>query len=253
MKRIPLRLMALILALCLVPAGAWAYDLSFEPVPGSTWTLHIPDDFFTQFAQNTLMTAPPEPTVQPTQQPVCTPAPQSTPTPAPQATCSCTPAPTPSPEPAPQPSCSCGAPILTPTPKPQDTPAPTVQMNAYEQQLFTLVNRERGQNGKPTLTVDPQLCLLARKKSQDMIDGEYFAHRSPTLGSAADMLKAAGVSFTACAENIARYGSVEKAHEGLMSSAGHRANILNSAMTKLGIGIVRDKNGNFYITQLFTR
>jgi len=128
-----------------------------------------------------------------------------------------------------------------------------VQMSAYEQQMFTLVNRERSQNGKSALTFDPQLCLLARKKSQDMIDKNYFAHQSPTLGSAADMLKNAGVSFTACAENIARYGSVEKAHEGLMSSAGHRANILNSAMTKIGIGIARDKNGNFYVTQIFTR
>ncbi|HCS73242.1 MAG TPA: hypothetical protein DIW17_05115, partial [Clostridiales bacterium] len=48
-------------------------------------------------------------------------------------------------------------------------------------------------------------------------------------------------------ENIAKHGSVESAHAGLMNSDGHRKNILNPSFTHIGIGIV----DNRYFTQMF--
>ena len=119
--------------------------------------------------------------------------------------------------------------------------------------MLSLVNTERAKAGKSALSFDAQLTYWARAKSQDMIDKSYFAHQSPTYGNAADMLRSAGLAFTACGENIARYGTLEKAHEWLMSSPGHRANILNGAMTRVGIGVARDSAGNFYVTQIFVR
>lgn len=126
-------------------------------------------------------------------------------------------------------------------------------LTSQEQRLAESVNQERISQGISPLPVDRELSALARDKSRDMIDNRYFAHESPKLGKAAQMLKDAGYEFTSVGENIARNGSVEKAHAALMSSSGHRQNILGSQWTRMGIGIVNDANGFPYVTQLFAR
>ena len=103
------------------------------------------------------------------------------------------------------------------------------------------------------LALDPALCRLARLKSQDMIANRYFAHESPTYGNVRTMLQNVGYAFSGAGENIARYNTLEKAHAGLMSSPGHRRNILSSAWTKVGVGIAYDANGFIYLTQIFAR
>lgn len=101
--------------------------------------------------------------------------------------------------------------------------------------------------------LDSELSRLARLKSCDMNQNHYFAHTSPTLGSAADMLRANGYSFTSVGENIAHHATIAKAQAAFMSSAGHRTNILGSQWQKVGIGVCFDSNGYVYVTQLFVR
>lgn len=125
--------------------------------------------------------------------------------------------------------------------------------SAQEQIVYNLINQERSAISLGALTLDPTLCRFARMKSQDMLENRYFAHESPTYGNVRTMLKNAGYSFAGAGENIARYGTIEKAHVGLMSSPGHRRNILSSAWTKVGVGVVTDKNGFVYLTQIFAR
>jgi uncharacterized protein YkwD len=36
-----------------------------------------------------------------------------------------------------------------------------------------------------------------------------------------------------------------------MNSSGHRANILNSNFTEIGVGVAKDKNGTPYWVQMF--
>ncbi|MEG2207406.1 MAG: CAP domain-containing protein, partial [Clostridia bacterium] len=103
------------------------------------------------------------------------------------------------------------------------------------------------------LTLDAALCDLARLKSTDMFKNNYFAHTSPTLGSAADMLRSHGYSFTSVGENIAHHSTVEKSQAAFMSSTGHRQNILGSQWAKVGIGVSYDSQGFVYVTQLFVR
>lgn len=86
-----------------------------------------------------------------------------------------------------------------------------------------------------------------------MHENGYFAHTSPTYGSASDMLKAFGYSFTSVGENIAHHATVEKAQAAFMSSSGHRRNILGSQWSKVGIGVWTDSQGFVYVTQLFVR
>ncbi len=126
-------------------------------------------------------------------------------------------------------------------------------VSAQESQAWNYVNIERQRQGLPALVLDEKLCALARMKSEDMLTNRYFAHTSPTYGSAKQMLTTYGYRFTGVGENIARHATVAKAHAAFMSSAGHRANILGQAWTKVGIGIALDENGFVYMTQLFVR
>ena len=86
-----------------------------------------------------------------------------------------------------------------------------------------------------------------------MRDNNYFAHTSPTLGSAAEMLRNNGYPFVSVGENIAHHATVDKAQAAFMSSSGHRRNILGSQWTKVGIGVCYDAQGFVYVTQLFVR
>ncbi len=66
-------------------------------------------------------------------------------------------------------------------------------------------------------------------------------------------IQQAGIPHRLAAENIA-YGqrTPEEVVKTWMTSAGHRANILNPGLSHLGIGAVRASNGLVYWTQLFT-
>ena len=123
-------------------------------------------------------------------------------------------------------------------------------VTSQERQMADMVNRERSQRGQRTLQVDPELSRWARIKSQDMVNNNYFAHQSPTYGRVSDMLRNGGVSFRFAAENLARAGSINTAHNSLMNSSIHRSNILNNNYTHVGIGIAQ-KGSTLYITQIF--
>lgn len=161
------------------------------------------------------------------------------------------------------------APIATQSPAvtPSPTAAPTVKpggsdstgdyttdsVTTQEYLAWNLLNQDRIANGLPALQLDEELCRLARIKSTDMKQNNYFAHVSPTYGSAAEMLRHFGYQFAGVGENIAHHATVEKSQAAFMSSSGHRANILGSQWSKVGIGVVYDSNGYVYVTQLFVR
>lgn len=142
-------------------------------------------------------------------------------------------------------------PNTTPTqPTQNNEQASTVSQEASE--VIRLVNVERSKNGLAPLKVNAELSKVATVKAQDMIDKNYFSHTSPTYGSPFDMMKKFGINYTAAGENIA-YGQKTPAEvmNGWMNSSGHRANILNSNFTEIGVGVAKDKNGTPYWVQMF--
>ena len=144
-----------------------------------------------------------------------------------------------------------------PTAKPHTTPAPqaTPQPNAsLGQKMLAMVNEDRADNGLSPLTWSPELAQAALSHSQDMAVNNFFSHTSPAKGSFSLRLKASGISTLGAGENLALYNSLEKAQAALMSSSGHRANILKASYTHCGIGIVYSQSkGAYYITQWFAR
>mgnify|MGYP001409754965 CR=1 FL=1 len=127
----------------------------------------------------------------------------------------------------------------------------TVNASQAELQMLELVNAERLSRGLKALQLDPELVKIARLKSRDMIDNNYFEHTSPTYGDPFNMMRSFGISYKYAGENLAGNPSVEDAHESLMNSPGHRANILNPNYTHIGIGIVEGGMYGKMFTQLF--
>lgn len=119
----------------------------------------------------------------------------------------------------------------------------------FEAQVVRLVNQIRQANGLSPLTANWELSRVARYKSQDMVDNRYFSHTSPTYGTPFQMIRAFGLSYRTAGENIAYgYSSPQAVVDTWMNSSGHRANILNSAYTQIGVGYV---SSGHYWTQMF--
>jgi len=112
-----------------------------------------------------------------------------------------------------------------------------------EAEMLELVNQERVQRGLSALKADPELTQVAREHSRDMFVRGYFAHITPEGKSPFDRMDDAHVQYLTAGENLALAHSLSIAHNGLMNSPGHRANILNPAFGRVGIGIL---DGGFY-------
>ncbi|HKM43252.1 MAG TPA: CAP domain-containing protein [Limnochordia bacterium] len=166
------------------------------------------------------------------------------------------PNPQPDPTPNPNPSPNPGSPILPTQPSNPGTgttvPLPNPSLSSDEQNLINQVNQERTKNGLKALQIDYSLVSLAKQKSHDMAVNNYFSHVSPTLGTVYTMLDRAGVSYSRAGENIARTGTVARAHPLFMNSAGHRANILHSGYTHIGVGILK-QGTSYHVTQIFIK
>lgn len=124
-------------------------------------------------------------------------------------------------------------------------------MTADEEMIFNLVNKARVNAGLSELTIDKELLRVARIKSQDMVDSNYFAHNSPIYGTPFQMIKNFGISYRSAGENIAGNSSVEAAFNAWMNSSGHKANILGNSFTHTGIGIVDSPKYGKIFTQMF--
>ena len=129
----------------------------------------------------------------------------------------------------------------------------TASLSVQEQTAGNLLNSDRARYGLAPLVIDPELCRIARIKSQDMLNNQYFAHTSPTYGDVRSMLRQFGYAYTAAGENIAHHATVEKAQAAFLSSPGHRRNIMSGTYTKVGMGAAIDAQGYVYLTQIFVR
>lgn len=120
-----------------------------------------------------------------------------------------------------------------------------------EADMLDLVNEERTKHGLRPLQADPEVAEVARAHSRDMFARGYFAHVTPDGTDAFERLRRGGVRFRAAGENLAFSRTLPMAHQGLMNSPGHRANILRPAFGRVGIGIVDGGRYGLMVTQNF--
>lgn len=125
-------------------------------------------------------------------------------------------------------------------------------LNAEETQLFRLVARLKEQ-GRPELTLDPILCVVARKRAEDMIARNYVAHVNPD-GKGVNKIAKEAKYWLPDDYSAAKNGNnLESIASGPLTPAktvgywlespGHRSHVLAEAgffqlQTRIGVGVV---------------
>lgn len=136
---------------------------------------------------------------------------------------------------------------------PDDQPVPESDATQQARDVLSLVNAEREKQGLSSLTLSSKLTAVANEKARDMAENNYFSHTSPTYGSPFQMLQQYGIRYRTAGENIAAgQRTPEEVMQSWMNSSGHRANILNSAYTEIGIGYYAGGSYGTEWVQLFT-
>ncbi len=125
------------------------------------------------------------------------------------------------------------------------------QTAAYTKRVVELVNVERAKAGLKELTLDKTIEAAATVRAKEI--EKSFSHTRPDGSGFSTALKEQGVTYSGAGENIA-WGqtSPEAVVNAWMNSEGHRANILNSKFTKIGVGHYQNAKGTNYWAQLFT-
>ena len=113
-----------------------------------------------------------------------------------------------------------------------------------ERDVIALVNVERAERGLGALDVKSDITRVARSHSVTMADADNL-HHNPDFSSQIS-------GWSRVSENVGVGPSVQRIHDALMDSTGHRRNILDDRVTEIGVG-VELRNGRVWITQNFRR
>jgi uncharacterized protein YkwD len=125
-------------------------------------------------------------------------------------------------------------------------PSPVVVADAASHML-DLANQERAAAGVPALTMRADVTSVAVAHSQAMAGDGNLRHNDDYFTSASHN----ALNAKLLGENVAQNPDVDDAHHRLMNSEGHRANLLDPHFSVVGIAVVRDGDGEYWITQDF--
>lgn len=123
----------------------------------------------------------------------------------------------------------------------------------YAQEILTLVNQERSKEGLDALKLDNKLNEAACTRAKELV--ESFSHTRPDGRTCYTVLTDMDIVYSAVGENIAAGRSTSsEVMDDWMNSDGHRANILKSDYTKMGVGYYKASSGyKYYWVQIFVR
>ena len=149
---------------------------------------------------------------------------------------------------------ACATPA-SPTEVPESPAAETAPSNLANS-IVQLTNTERANAGAPALRAASRLMEAAQLQADQMARLGRLDHvlSGARYRRPEDRLAAAGYEWSAYAENIAMgQSTAAAAMDSWMHSSGHRANILSTSVTEIGIGFARDSAGRPYYVQVFGR
>lgn len=119
----------------------------------------------------------------------------------------------------------------------------TANAGPNEGDLFSAVNSARASAGLPGYAYAGDLASVARAQAERMAASGELYH-NPNLGSDVS-------GWSRIAENVAYAGDWRSAHQVLMNSAPHRAAILDSGYTQMGVGTAVDSDGTLWVAEVF--
>ena len=121
-----------------------------------------------------------------------------------------------------------------------------------EARIFAALNQSRADAGVPPLKLDPKLTEAARKHSLMLAKRHVLSHQFPGEPPLTERLRAAGLIFTAAAENVGMNTELSDVNDMFLRSPGHRTNMLNPAYDAGGIGIVH-VGASYWVTEDFAK
>lgn len=127
----------------------------------------------------------------------------------------------------------------------QNDSLPVIQPAAV--QLLALVNQAREAAGAGPLKWDDSLAVAARKHCQRMAAEGPIGHRYPGELDLSERAGLAGAHFDLIEENVAIGTTAREIHDQWMHSTGHRQNMLNPEVNRVGIAVIASR-GVLYAT-----
>lgn len=127
------------------------------------------------------------------------------------------------------------------------SPAAAVSSSTYEKQVVTATNKYRSSHDK--VAVKHQGCVdrYAESQARWMADRQVLTHRQGRLQTIMKACKLTGAS-----ENIAwNFGSGNKTVAAWKKSPGHAKNMRATKMRYIGVGAVKDADGQWWVAQVF--
>lgn len=125
-------------------------------------------------------------------------------------------------------------------------------------QIVQLTNNFRQQNGLAPVQLSAKLNSAAQTQSQNMAMQDFFGHADKNGLAVDSRVSATGYNWSRVSENLAAgYQVASEVVEGWINSATHRQNLLDPAVTEVGVGyyfLANDtgsENWNHYWTQVF--
>jgi hypothetical protein len=117
------------------------------------------------------------------------------------------------------------------------------QADSSAGEFISDTNSSRASSGLSGYSVSSDLTSIAQQHAASMARSRSIYHNS-SLGS--DVC-----CWSSIGENVGDGPSVSSIENAFMNSAPHRANILSSAFTQIGVGTARDSSGQIYVDEVF--
>ena len=149
--------------------------------------------------------------------------------------------------------CACAG-IQIPVPSGSTSGSATPASTNIAADVITYTNQERTKNGLPPFATSSKLMEAAAIQARQMASFQKLDHvitgaQYPTPDS---RLQAVGYVYRDAAENVAwNQVDAREAVHSWMNSSGHRANILDPALTQIGAAMARSSKGEPYWVQVF--
>lgn len=119
----------------------------------------------------------------------------------------------------------------------------TAYAGPNEGDIYSAVNSARASAGLPGYAYAGDLTAAARGQAEAMAASGELYH-NPNLSSEVG-------GWSRIGENVAFAGDWRSAYDALMNSPDHRAQILDSGYTQMGVGTAVSGDGTFWVAQVF--
>jgi uncharacterized protein YkwD len=121
-----------------------------------------------------------------------------------------------------------------------------------ERELFASVNQARRAEGLAPLRWDESLAAAARRHAEVMAERGSAQHGFEGEPSLSARVKQAGARFSWLSENVAQGPTPGFIHSQFMKSPPHRANIVDTDMDSIGVGVV-EQGGQLFAVEDFSQ